>query len=89
MNGLISLRLALFTVTGQSCVGANSPHAFASVAHLSTITSPCVDSINVQLAKIATLGERVEEPFLIDGFELQHNKMQIEITTGLLEALAA
>jgi len=45
--------------------------------------------LNVQLAKIATLGERVEDTFLIDGPELQHNKKQIEIETELLEALAA
>jgi [protein-PII] uridylyltransferase len=44
--------------------------------------------VNVQLAKIATLGERVEDTFLIDGPELQHNKKQIEIETELLEALA-
>ena len=45
--------------------------------------------VNVQLAKIATLGERVEDTFLIDGSELQHNRKQIEIETELLEALAA
>ena len=44
--------------------------------------------VNVQLAKIATLGERVEDTFLIDGPELQHNKKQIEIETEILEALA-
>jgi [protein-PII] uridylyltransferase len=45
--------------------------------------------INLHLAKISTLGERVEDTFLIDGAELQHNKKQIEIETELLEALAA
>jgi [protein-PII] uridylyltransferase len=45
--------------------------------------------LNLQLAKVATLGERVEDTFLIDGSELQHNKKQIEIETELLEALAA
>ena len=45
--------------------------------------------INLQLAKVSTLGERVEDTFLIDGAELQHNKKQIEIETELLEALAA
>jgi [protein-PII] uridylyltransferase len=45
--------------------------------------------INLQLAKISTLGERVEDTFLIYGAELQHNKMQIAIETELLEALAA
>jgi [protein-PII] uridylyltransferase len=45
--------------------------------------------VNLQLAKISTLGERVEDTFLVDGPELQHNKKQIEIETELLEALAA
>ncbi|MCY1554533.1 Bifunctional uridylyltransferase/uridylyl-removing enzyme [compost metagenome] len=43
--------------------------------------------INVQLAKITTLGERVEDTFLISGAQLQMNKRQIEIETELLEAL--
>jgi [protein-PII] uridylyltransferase len=45
--------------------------------------------INLQLAKVMTLGERVEDNFLIDGAELQHNKKQIEIETELLEALSS
>jgi [protein-PII] uridylyltransferase len=45
--------------------------------------------INLQLAKVTTLGERVEDTFLIDGAELQQSKKQIEIETELLEALAA
>jgi [protein-PII] uridylyltransferase len=45
--------------------------------------------INLQLAKVSTLGERVEDTFLIDGPALQHNKQQIEIETELLEALAS
>ena len=45
--------------------------------------------INLQLAKVTTLGERVEDTFLIDGPELQHNKAQIAIETELLEALGA
>ena len=45
--------------------------------------------INLQLAKVTTLGERVEDTFLIDGPELQHNKAQIAIETELLEALKA
>jgi [protein-PII] uridylyltransferase len=44
--------------------------------------------INLQLAKVATLGERVEDTFLIDGAELQQNRAQIEIETEILEALA-
>ncbi len=45
--------------------------------------------INLQLAKVSTLGERVEDTFLIDGPELQQNKAQIAIETELLEALNA
>jgi [protein-PII] uridylyltransferase len=43
--------------------------------------------INVQLAKVTTLGERVEDTFLISGAQLQMNKRQIEIETELLETL--
>ena len=45
--------------------------------------------INLQLAKVTTLGERVEDTFLIYGPELQHNKAQIAIETELLQALNA
>ena len=44
--------------------------------------------LNLQLAKVTTLGERVEDTFLIAGAALQHNKAQIEIETELLEALS-
>jgi len=44
--------------------------------------------INLQLAKINTLGERVDDTFLIDGPQLQNNRSQIEIETELLETLA-
>ena len=44
--------------------------------------------INLQLAKITTLGERVEDTFLIDGPALQQNKVQLQIETELLDALA-
>jgi [protein-PII] uridylyltransferase len=45
--------------------------------------------VNLQLAKISTLGERVEDTFLIDGPELQHNRAQIRIESELLDAIAA
>jgi [protein-PII] uridylyltransferase len=45
--------------------------------------------LNVQLAKVSTLGERVEDTFLIQGTELQSNARQIEIETELLQALSA
>ncbi len=44
--------------------------------------------VAVQLAKVATLGERVDDTFLVHGTQLQHNKTQIAIETELLEALA-
>ena len=44
--------------------------------------------VNLQLAKIMTLGERVEDTFLVDGPSLQHNRTQIAIETELLEAIA-
>ena len=46
-------------------------------------------NLSVQLAKVSTLGERVEDTFLIQGAELQNNQRQIEIETEVLEALAA
>ena len=45
--------------------------------------------INVQLAKISTLGERVEDTFLVDGTQLQNNRTQLEFETELLQALTA
>ncbi len=46
-------------------------------------------SISLKLAKISTLGERVEDSFLIEGPALQHNREQIEIETELLQVLQA
>ena len=43
--------------------------------------------INLKLAKVSTLGERVEDTFLIDGPDLQQNRRQIEIETELVSAL--
>ena len=43
--------------------------------------------IHLHLAKISTLGERVEDTFLISGPKLQQNRAQIEIETELLAAL--
>jgi [protein-PII] uridylyltransferase len=46
-------------------------------------------SVNLQLAKVVTLGERVDDTFLIDGAALQNNRAQIEIETELLDLLKA
>jgi [protein-PII] uridylyltransferase len=47
------------------------------------------NQINLQLAKITTLGERVEDTFLVDGPELQRPRAQLRIETELLDACAA
>ena len=44
--------------------------------------------INLQLAKITTLGERVEDTFLVDGPALQQNRTQLQIESELLDAVA-
>ncbi|PND37164.1 [protein-PII] uridylyltransferase [Paucibacter aquatile] len=44
--------------------------------------------INLQLAKISTLGERVEDTFLVDGPALQHNRAQLQIESELLDAVS-
>jgi [protein-PII] uridylyltransferase len=44
--------------------------------------------INVQTAKILTLGERVEDVFLIDGPALAQPKAQLQLERDLLEALS-
>lgn len=43
--------------------------------------------INLHTAKVMTLGERVEDVFLIDGAELSNPRSQIHLETDLLEAL--
>jgi len=45
--------------------------------------------VNLQLAKVSTLGERVEDTFLVDGAALQQNKAQLQIESDLLDTLAA
>ena len=47
------------------------------------------NNVNVQLAKISTLGERVEDTFLVTGPSLRQDKVQLEIEKQLLEAVAA
>ncbi|HEX5373939.1 MAG TPA: [protein-PII] uridylyltransferase [Aquabacterium sp.] len=45
--------------------------------------------VSLQLAKIDTLGERVEDTFLLTGPTLAQDKVQLALETELLEALAA
>ena len=44
--------------------------------------------VNLQLAKVSTLGERVEDTFLVDGPALQQTRLQLQIETELLDAVA-
>ncbi len=45
--------------------------------------------VSVHTARINTLGERVEDVFLLDGRRLtQDNKLQLALESELLEALA-
>jgi [protein-PII] uridylyltransferase len=44
--------------------------------------------INLQLAKVSTLGERVEDTFLVSGTAMQSPRMQLQVETELLDALA-
>jgi [protein-PII] uridylyltransferase len=43
--------------------------------------------INLHTAKIMTLGERVEDVFLVDGAALQNARKQIQLETDLLDAV--
>jgi [protein-PII] uridylyltransferase len=47
------------------------------------------NQINLQLAKVSTLGERVEDTFLVDGAALQQPKAQLRIEGELLDAASA
>jgi [protein-PII] uridylyltransferase len=43
--------------------------------------------INLHTAKIMTLGERVEDVFLIDGQALSNQRVQVQLETDLLDAV--
>jgi len=43
--------------------------------------------INLHLAKVSTLGERVEDTFLVDGPALQHSRTQLQVESELLDAV--
>ena len=46
------------------------------------------NNVGVQLAKISTLGERVEDTFLVTGPGLRQDKVQLGLEKELLEAIA-
>ncbi|MBN8491332.1 MAG: [protein-PII] uridylyltransferase [Burkholderiales bacterium] len=43
--------------------------------------------INLHLAKVSTLGERVEDTFLVDGPALQRSRTQLQVESELLDAV--
>jgi [protein-PII] uridylyltransferase len=45
--------------------------------------------INLHLAKVSTLGERVEDTFLVDGPALQDARTQLQVESELLDAATA
>ena len=45
--------------------------------------------VSVQLAKVTTLGERVEDTFLVTGDVLRTDRKQLEIETEMLSTLAS
>ncbi len=45
-------------------------------------------NVNLQLARVTTLGERVEDTFLVDGPALQQTRAQLQIETELLDVAA-
>ncbi len=45
--------------------------------------------VSVQLAKVSTLGERVEDTFLVTGDALRQDRKQLELETELLSVLSA
>ncbi|OYT84884.1 MAG: [protein-PII] uridylyltransferase [Burkholderiales bacterium PBB6] len=45
--------------------------------------------ISLQLAKVSTLGERVEDTFLVSGAALQQPKLQLQMESELLDAIGA
>ena len=69
----------LLTVTASDRVGLLYSIARVLAAH----------GINLELAKITTLGERVEDMFLLQGESLQHAKTQLAIEQELLDVLDA
>jgi [protein-PII] uridylyltransferase len=45
--------------------------------------------INLHLAKVSTLGERVEDTFLVDGAALQHARKQLQVESELLDTVSS
>ena len=43
--------------------------------------------VNLHTAKVMTLGERVEDVFLVDGAVLNNPRIQLQFETDMLDAL--
>ena len=95
-RGRVSRRVKSFPVTPRVSLQPDekAQHWLLSVSAsdrtglLYSIAQVLADNrINLKLAKISTLGERVEDTFLVDGPDLQQNRRQIEIETELMQAL--
>ncbi len=67
----------LLTVTASDRTGLLYGIARVLAAH----------GISVELAKVGTLGERVEDVFLLQGAQLQHGRAQLAIEQELLQVL--
>lgn len=65
-----------------SIVATDSPGILYHLAHLFNR-----HRINLQMAKIMTLGERAEDVFLIDGPQLENEKNQLAFERDILEML--
>ena len=66
-------------------LSASALRPFASLAAFGNITDY---GANLHTAKIATLGERVEDTFLISGSQLDNSASRIRLESELLERLA-
>ena len=44
-------------------------------------------SVNLKMAKVMTLGDRVEDVFIIEGSVLGHPRLQLQFERGLLSRL--
>ncbi|MFT4171105.1 MAG: [protein-PII] uridylyltransferase [Rhodocyclaceae bacterium] len=96
VNGRISRQLKHFPIMpavslqpderGQhfilSIVAADRPGLLYTVAH--TLAE---HSINIHTAKIATLGERAEDTFLVSGPALDHSGKTVQLESDLIERL--
>ena len=72
--------------------GANSEPSLSPDRNLRAVAGgshlPSPTAVGIASARINTLGERVEDVFLLDGHGLSDNRLQIQVETELLRAIA-